>query len=95
MGNAKRIESPTAIEIPIHHYIFSFNTQNNTLLKMKKKNVPFLCSLEILLLLLINFSSKFAHLGNQIQLGSVYFDVKWFLSENIFREVIFPENVLC
>jgi hypothetical protein len=26
-------------------------------------------------------------------LGSVYFDVKWFPSENIFREVIFPENV--
>jgi hypothetical protein len=22
-----------------------------------------------------------------------YFDVKWFLLENIFREIIFPENV--
>jgi hypothetical protein len=28
-------------------------------------------------------------------LGSVYFDVKWFPLENIFREIIFPEIVLC
>jgi hypothetical protein len=28
-------------------------------------------------------------------LGSVYFDIKWFLSKNIFREIIFPENVFC
>jgi hypothetical protein len=26
-------------------------------------------------------------------LGFVYFDIKWFPSKNIFREVIFPENV--
>ena len=36
-----------------------------------------------------DFSVKFKYLA------SVYFDVKWFSTENIFREIIFPENVFC
>jgi hypothetical protein len=30
-----------------------------------------------------------------MDLGSVYLDVKYFLSENIFKKIIFSKNIFC